>query len=468
VIKFLNNKVLPNLFRGIVFLSFETLAIILFLVVVLFTPFGVKGVVVFSLLFVFLLISLNVRLTYFVFLILIFLPYLFLVHQAVVFCGVLLFSLIINYKGETKKDLKNPLMLPLVLYILITLPSLINTPEPMLSIRDFSNLIALLIVFCVTLISFKNIADMKNVFYFFILAVLLHSLYVTYLGFTTGKRVFGILNVYYIDFAGLGGVISLILFIYSKGTKRFIFGTIFIVITIGLILTQTRNAWLSFGFAILSLMVFLIVKSKTYRINRSVAVILFVVSLSILSLAYLLVNDVNSKVSDRLDIEKQSTVINPDDPENLGGNSFVSRAFIWHTAVMAYLEHPVLGIGVYAFKHVSQLYYKIPKSFYRLYVVGRTPHVTYLQVLTETGIIGFVFFAIFIISIIRLIGKSSKMPKNKDEVCITLMINWSFVYIIFSMFMTESWLYGQYIVWIGVLLGFLVNNYKLMSNMIEE
>jgi O-antigen ligase len=346
----------------------------------------------------------------------------------------------------------------------MTLPSLVNTPERLLSIRDMANLVAMVIVFFVTMIGFQDKKKMMAIFCFFLVLVFLHSLHVIYLGLTTGKRVFGVLDVYFIDFAGLGGLLSLILLIYSKGLMRVLAGVVFIVTTIGLILTQTRNAWLSFGFAVITLLIFLVFRAKRYQIKKLYAIIFLFVSIGVICITFLLTQDLNSNVSSRLDIQKQTTVIDINKPTDIGGNSFVSRAFIWHTAALAYLEHPVIGIGVYSFRYISRIYYKIPKSFYYLYVVGRTPHVTYLQVLTETGIIGLIFFVIFLVAIIRLMNKSAKLPKDKNDARLTLLINWSFVYIIFSMFMTESWLYGQYIVWMGVLLGFLVNNYKLMSN----
>ncbi|MFA7229320.1 MAG: hypothetical protein WC061_09815, partial [Melioribacteraceae bacterium] len=109
---------------------------------------------------------------------------------------------------------------------------------------------------------------------------------------------------------------------------------------------------------------------------------------------------------------------------------------------------------------------KIPKSFYKLYVEGRTPHVTYLQVLTETGVLGLIGFIFFISAIIKEMKKVLKFDKTREETVLSLMVTWSFVYIIFSMFMTESWLYGQYIVWIGMLLGFLVNNYRMLNSKI--
>jgi O-antigen ligase len=468
--KFIFRNIVPNLNMVAKVFLFETLAIFTFILIILFTPLGIKGFIILSVLCFIAVILSNFNLIYYFFLTLIFLPYFFVVHESVLFSIVLFLSTIINFKGNIKAELKNPLMVPLFLYLLMTLPSLIRTPELLLSIRDYSNLIALVIVFCVTMIGFRDTSRMKKVFYFFIVAVLLHSLYVVYIGLATGKREFGILSYYYIDFAGLGGVLSLILLIYSKGLNRIFIGIAFLIITTGLILTQTRNAWISFGFAIITLLVFLVIKAKEFQIKRFTAIIFLVGSISIVGLTFLLTEDLNSNISGRLDIAKKTTVLNANDPTDIaGGNSLITRAFIWHTAVMAFLEHPVMGIGAYSFRFISKMYYKIPKSFYKLYVENKTPHVTYLQVITETGIIGLIGFLVLIFYVIRMVWKTINLNNKEGDTIITLMISWSFVYIIFSMFMTESWLYGQYIVWMGVLLGFLVNNYKLLnSNIVRE
>lgn len=438
-----------------------------FYLIIFFSPLGFKGIIVISLLAFFALVSLNFKLTYYIFLVLIFVPYFYYVHEAVIFSGVVFWSLLINFKGDIKTEVENPLTVPLFLYLAAMLPSLINTPKPLLSLRDMSNIYALVIIFYATMIGFRKRDSMMMIFYFFIIVVLLHSIYVIFEGLTFGRRAFGILGVYYIDFAGLGGIVSLILFIYSKGLKKMIAGTVFLIITLGLIITQTRNAWLSFGVALLSLFIFLIFNSKKYQLKRNYVVVLFSVVVLVLVAAYFKAGSFNAKIEERLNINEQTVTLNANNPLSTGTNSFVSRAFIWDTAVLAFLEHPYLGIGAYSFRFVSDMYYKIPKSYYYVFVYQRTPHITYLQVLTETGILGFFFFMIFIVSIIRLVLRSLRLPKTKDDALLTLMVCWSFVYIIFSMLMTESWLYGQYVVWIGVLLGFLVNNSRLLSSKSE-
>lgn len=386
--------------------------------------------------------------------------YVLRVHPAVIFSCVVLISALINFKGDLIGEVKNSLWFPLFLYLFSTLPSFVNTHDVVLSLRDYSNLISLFIVFFVALLGFSDSRKMERVFYFFVGAVFLHSLYVIYLGITSGTRAFGILGVYYIDYAGLASLLTFILMIYSRGIKRLLFSVSFVLITLGLIITQTRNAWISTAFAIVTLMIFLYRNGSRHFVKRKTITIISVVLIVLMGAAIL---GAGVNVGQRLDVANQ-TVTLTDDPESVGTNSFVSRVMIWHTAVFSFLEHPVIGIGAYSFKHTSQFFYVIPKGFYKLWVEGRTPHITYLQVLTETGILGLVFFLVFIGAVIKLLLMTIRMPMNEKDNVVRLMTAWSLIYIMFSMMMTESWLYGPYIVWFGIMLGFLVKINKKFNS----
>ncbi len=438
--------------------------LILFFHFILNLSLGIKGIFVLFFIAISLFSMFNFYLSYSVLLLSLFMPYLYVVHQSVFFSFFLLMSFLINFRGEIFKELESPLLTSLIIFIFLMLPSLIDTPKKLMSIRDMSNIISLLIMFCVTVISFKDYSRVIKVFYFFVFAIFMHSLWVIFLGITTGERVFGLLWVYYIDFAGLGALVSIILFYYSKGATRIVFGISSIVITYGLILTQTRNAWLSFAVAVSSLLFFLIINGEKFKINRFTTVSTFLVIIAIIGSAILFTGGATSNIEQRLDEQNQTVQIDEENPEELG-NSFITRILIWHTAYRAFLNKPFLGIGAYSFRFISNQYYEIPKPFFTEFVENKTPHVTYLQVLTETGIVGFVAFLFFIIMIIKYIFKTLSHPnKTKEEIKISLLICWSFVYIIFSMFMTESWLYGQYAIWTGILLGFLVSNYKSLNS----
>lgn len=402
----------------------------------------------------------NFQLMYFFLLLTMFLPNMMEMHQIVFIPILLVFSVFINYRNITFDDVRNPLLKPLFIFLIPVAISFFNTSAFWLSLRDSLNLVALILTFFVTLIVIKDRKQMMNIFYFFIIAILLHSLYVNYLGITTGRRVFGLLGVNYIDFAGLGSVLTFILMIYAKNIFKAIYAVMFTLITVGLILTQTRNAWLSTGFAIFTLFLYLIFRGRKIFVKRGLLILL---ALFAIGLSMIIILRSGIKVNQRSDTKNQTLVLT-DDPESSNVNSYFTRLLIWHTAANAIMQHPIIGIGAYSFKHSSQLYYTIPKPFFKIYVENNRPHVTYLQILTETGVFGFVIFIAFIFQILKVTFNSLKKISQIGDVKITLMIVWSLIYIIFSMMMTDAWSYGQYAVWFGILLGLLINNLKQLEN----
>ena len=234
------------------------------------------------------------------------------------------------------------------------------------------------------------------------------------------------------------------------------------MILIGLILSQTRNAWLSTIVTFLFLLIFLFVNNKKYRINRKV--ILTVITIFILisgSFFIIAPKDLNVDVGKRLETKTQKVNLT-DNPSSVGDNSLLSRMFIWHTAINAFSTEPLIGIGLYSFKYTSKEYYTIPKPFFKQFVEHRTPHVAYLEVLVETGIVGFIGFIVFLFSIHKQMIRSTRYFMKEESISQTLLLLVSLVYISFSMFMTEAWLYGQYLVWFGIIVGLIIANAKML------
>lgn len=73
-----------------------------------------------------------------------------------------------------------------------------------------------------------------------------------------------------------------------------------------------------------------------------------------------------------------------------GMSSGGGRFEVWNNALTLFDSNPHLGFGIFTFRHVSELNYDIPKF----------AHNTYLEVLVETGWIGFLLFLIFCFLII--------------------------------------------------------------------
>ena len=149
-------------------------------------------------------------------------------------------------------------------------------------------------------------------------------------------------------------------------------------------------------------------------------------------------------------------------------SSLVSRFFIWHTAANAFLENPWIGVGMYAFPYVSHKYNELPDFLFESYVEGLTPHSTYIAVLTETGILGFVGFLIFILYIIKTSFANINLAKTKKEKMLALVLTWTIVYITISMIVTDAWLWQRGIISWGMFLGMNLAYRKLLLQDIPE
>jgi len=389
-------------------------------------------------------------------------PTMLFLHAAVLYTPFLLLSFLLNYNKYKWNMISIPILPYVLIYMISCIPSLFFTPEVLLSIRDSYNLFAFLMVIIITAITIDVPKKMMLIFYAFIAGMTIHSLIVIMQNLMSGKRSFGIMAVFYIDFAALAAIYSLILFFYYKGYIRIFLLAVFSINLFGLILTQTRNAWISFGFGAFTVMIYLFFKHRQFKLDRKLILSTLVIFTFLVGAVYITALVVSPQISERFDIAGKG-VTSERLTDLFGNNSLASRGLIWYTAYNAFTVHPVFGIGVYAFKHTSGYYYTIPDDLFKYFVAGKTPHLTYIEVITETGVFGFIFFLVFLFSIIRFSMKCLKAEQTKEDGLRTLLIIWTFIYIIFSMFMTEAWLYGQFLMWFGIMIGMASRNYKLIT-----
>lgn len=394
-------------------------------------------------------------------------PAMSFMHLSVLYTPFLLISFLISYKGNLRESLKFPVLPSIIMYIVSCIPSLFNTPQILLSVRDSYNLIGFIIVLICTSAAIRTHRSILRVFYAFIGGVFIHSLIVIIMAVLSGKRVFGLLDVFYVDFAGLAAMYSIILFFYSKKGGRILWIFLFGIIVLGLILTQTRNAWLSTSVAIFTFLVFMLFKSSRFKINKNTVLFTFIALTFIVITTYFSVAALNPKIGERFELQESNTDAS-EVSSIFSHNSLASRGLIWYTCYNAFNTHPFLGIGVYAFRYTSSSYSTLPDELYTLFVEGRTPHQTFVEVLTETGLFGMVFFLYFLYSLTRFFLKCLKLEQSKEDGLRTLLISWTFVYIMFSMLMTEAWLYGQFLIWFGLVLGLSSSNYILLNLKTEK
>jgi hypothetical protein len=383
------------------------------------------------------------------------------IHHSILFVLFLIPTAILNYKLFSNNRFKNPLINSLLVFVLLTSISLVNAPKNIFTFFEYFNIIAICVLVVLLPYMLTNYNKITRLFYIFIIFMTIHSLYVISQAVITNGRAFGLLGVFYIDFAGLAFLYSIIFFIYEKGSQKFLFALSSFFNLIGLIFSQTRNAWLSTVLMLIVLLSLLFFNNRKFFVSKKfiirASVLITVIFIFFLSI---LLQSSNLDVGKRMDSKTQEVRLT-DNTESVNENSFVARLFIWHTAINAFVKEPIIGIGLYSFKYTSQKYYTIPKPFFKQFVEFKTPHVSYLEILVETGIVGFIGFIFFLIVVVRLTIKMIKSSVYNQIVAPRLIIFITIFYIIFSMIMTEAWLYGQYLVWFGTILGALISDYKI-------
>jgi O-antigen ligase len=90
-----------------------------------------------------------------------------------------------------------------------------------------------------------------------------------------------------------------------------------------------------------------------------------------------------------------------------GGNG---RSDLWSVAWQAGKDHPILGVGINNFRVVSPDYVRKPGTLHFVDLIAEKPHVvhnTYLQMFTETGIVGLGLFLFFILACLVSAAKAA-------------------------------------------------------------
>ena len=82
--------------------------------------------------------------------------------------------------------------------------------------------------------------------------------------------------------------------------------------------------------------------------------------------------------------------------------SAVERYEIWQTALRIFADRPIMGAGVSTYSYVNSLY--APN------LGKKDTHSTYLNVLAETGIVGFALYLSMLVSLFSQVRKSMRLP----------------------------------------------------------
>jgi len=369
-------------------------------------------------------------------------------------------SFFINFKNSKFDELKSPAFIGLGIYVISIIPSYFNSVDLKLSLFLTTNLVSMILIHYIIVGAVKDTTDIKRYFNLYLLLVALNSVIVIVLSILNpGKRVYGIPGIVYVDYASIG-IIGLVITIILKKKNLVFYLLLLIFIVASLIFTQTRNVLISLALTLVILVTYLFMKSKKIGFKKSAfikyIVIFSLVSVTVVEIILVYKPDSFTRIMETVDEANNSAAYK----DKLVVSSVTTRFLLWHTALMVFQAHPFVGAGAFAFPSASAIYTKVPKVFYKEYVEGLSPHLTFLANLSETGVLGFCGFLFLLYICLRNNIVSISKSVSSEEIYVSVMLLFLQVYIIFSMFLTDAWLWGQCGMLWGVVIGLSSANYK--------
>ncbi len=357
----------------------------------------------------------------------------------------------------------NPVLAHFFIYVILMMPSLINCSDvPMAFVRLF-NFFSMSLVFIII----GNLVTSYKQIKLFMIAYLclsaLNGISVLYLAATEGGRIFGFMGVVYVDFVCIAILIVLTMMLYFKKKHIVLLFLIAMFFTISFLATQTRGSALALvgTFGIGSLLLFL--NSEKFNYSKRKLSYIFsiglVVFIAFIALSFIIFPESTKRFSEL----SSSTSISLSDEKSFGKSTIITRLLIWLTSLNAFLKHPIIGIGAYSFPFESIHYNLIPLQLYKLFVKGLSPHITYLAVITESGIIGLIGFIIFVFGSIKMSYSTFIRASSRIQIHFSFGILITQLYIACSMCITDAWEWGQCGMLWSIILGLAVANYSIVK-----
>jgi O-antigen ligase len=380
--------------------------------------------------------------------------------SAVALSFFLVLSFIVTHRDIAWKGFASPLTAPILVYGLCIVPSFLNASKPDMSIVGLGNVAAFLVVLYTAGAGLKTHREIRQMAGLYLAVTFLNGLIVIALSAAGERRPFGVSGIMYVDYAALGVCMSVAMSAVSRGSTRVLLAFLACVITLALILTQTRNTWISAGITLTVLIMYLIMHPEIAGLSRKKLFAVAVAAIVGIAVLGAVVVSLNPNVARRA-TELTGGGMNPADQQGSQINSLVSRYLIWDTALHAFIAHPVVGIGAYAFPYSSRHYSTLPAEWYELYVEGNSPHETYIAVLAETGVVGMLGFLVFVVAALRCAYRSIALVPHAQGKRYGFVAAIGVTYCFVSMGFTDAWMWGQGIVLLGIVLAAMVANRRI-------
>lgn len=393
-----------------------------------------------------------------------FVDYIFLGFSSAVWFSLVLGCAYVLHHGLSARTLpRNPLLTPLLVYLLCVLPSLSMSPTPLLNVLKMFNLVAFAITLAVLRRSLRSSADLRSLFGAYLALVTANSLHVFLQSATTSVRPFGFAGIMFVDFAGLGICTAVAASIISRGRLRFLFFSLSVVFGAALVLTQTRNVWLSVAISLAFIVAYVMVRPWVSGFTRRRLLVAVSVSAIVAVFIFAAILLMDTEVGTRATELTKGPGLGLSESGSVQ-NSVGSRMLIWATAYNAFWASPLVGIGMYGFPLYSHLYSTLPEPLFKSFVLGNSPHQTLFAVLSESGIVGLAGFVVLVVGVIRQTSRMLSAPHDDRSRRYAFVGMAAVTYCLVSMMFTDAWMWGQGIVLFAGVLGIMLANNALAAD----
>jgi len=317
---------------------------------------------------------------------------------------IVLWILILKFMMNRQSLWKDVLYVkPLLIFVGLIFLSLLMGIKPFNGIRLFVlNLIFGLMIFFMTHAICSDLRKVYCLIGFLVLFHLVNAVFGIFYYLQTGYRATSLFvdsPTYSGNFYVHGICLALGVYFASifQKKRKFLFIVIGIFVT-ALFLSITRSAWLAFIFLGMLVLLFGPISRKYvfYGLVTTIFIVIFV-------LVFLSSDQLIENLQDRLTTDIQTIGY------NMG--SIASRFLLWGSAWQIFLDYPIMGIGYDNFVELSATTHFFPI----LQALGEGSHQVhniYLQLLAETGIIGFLVFVALVFAIFRKIFQMWRSMEN--------------------------------------------------------
>ena len=252
------------------------------------------------------------------------------------------------------------------------------------------------------------------------------------------ERVFGPAYLGYETFSMTALPMAAAFMLWAQSTKqRILYGSLAIMIGLGIVATQARGPMLAVAIAVPLLIFFAARKSKRES-NRSrghLLKLIFIPAVALIALVFLLKDSLFAGLFSRYE-EMLVSLTNPK-------GTIALRLILWETAIRTFLDNPITGIGIGNFRLVHHIYPDLKLMPLHYWIFGMSAHNVLLHYLAETGIVGFLALVTLSWKGLRhsYRGFMQKLSDSDNQAAAALFIA-MVVFCVTILFM-RAWTWGQ-------------------------